>query len=246
MILATTPNFSSIIDVPRPDNLHALKRILICWEEIQDAGIAGAVHLNARTDHDMQRMAEFIRIHKEIEFVACEFLTGAASVECANSYLTRIKRLIAKVDRPLKLVLRGGAKHLETLEQLFSQVIYLDAAAFSKTQKRKSATVLPNGKLHWSHRGTERGESLVSLLRHNLNQVVAAHAIRRGGSQLFESNPAPSAPVPKRNPSADDESLQMSLLSQCAIPLRGSAVEEQGLVSTSYSHASVESREHSQ
>src|SRR5581483_5632261 len=62
VILATTPNFSSIIDVPRPDNLHALKRILICWEEIQDAGIAGAVHLNARTDHDMQRMAEFIRI----------------------------------------------------------------------------------------------------------------------------------------------------------------------------------------
>lgn len=213
VILATTPNFSSIIDVPRPDNLHALKRILICWEEIQNAGIAGAVHLNGRTDHDMQRLADFIREHKEIEFVACEFLTGAAKSGCAQSYLDRIKRLVTNVDRPLKLVTRGGFAYMSTLESLFCHVIYLDAAAFTKTHRRKSATVLPSGKIKWSHYGTAPGEPLVALLRHNLSRVAAAHAIRRSGGQLFQVNPDWSVARPKTDPRADHEALQPSFLS---------------------------------
>jgi hypothetical protein len=212
VILATTPNFSSIIDVPRPDNLHALKRILICWEEIQNAGIAGAVHLNGRTDYDMQRMAAFIRIHKEIDFVACEFLTGAAKSDCAQSYLDRIKRLVTKVDRPLKLVTRGGFAYLSTLESLFSQVIFLDAAAFTKTHKRKSATVLPSGKIKWSHYGTAPGAPLVDLLRHNLSRTAAAQAIRRSGGQLFQVNPERSLARPKTDPRTDNEALQAGLL----------------------------------
>ncbi len=161
----------------------------------------------------MHRMAEFIRIHKEIDFVACEFLTGTAKSDCAQSYLGRIKRLVTKVDRPLKLVTRGGIAHLNTLESLFSQVIYLDAAAFTRTHKRKSATVLPSGKIKWSHYGTAPGEPLVALLRHNLSRTAAAHAIRRSGGQLFQVKPERSLPRPKADPRANDEALQASLLS---------------------------------
>jgi hypothetical protein len=214
VVLATTPNFSSIIDVPRPDNLHALKRILICWEEIQNAGICGAIHLNGRTGHDMQRLAEFICVHKEIEFVACEFLTGTSRFEGAQSYLDRIKRLVATVDRPLKLVLRGGASHLDVLEGLFAQVIYLNAAAFSKTHSRKAATVLASGQIKWADHKTQPGESLVDLLRHNLEKVTAAQAIRRSGGLLFGSDAKVSkACVGKRDSSTDDKALQPSFLS---------------------------------
>jgi hypothetical protein len=212
VMLATTPNFSSIIDVPRPDNLHALKRILICWEEIQNAGIACAVHLNGRTDYDMERLAAFIRIHKEIDFVACEFLTGAAQAGCAQSYLDRLKRLVTKVDRPLKLVLRGGFSYLEVLEALFSQVVYLDAAAFTKTHKRKSATVLPSGKVKWSHFETAQGAPLIDLLRHNSALVAAAHSIRRSGGQLFQMQEERSLARQSTDPRTNDESTQPSLL----------------------------------
>ena len=33
--LVTTPNYSVLTDVPRTDNLHAMKRILLAWTEMQ-------------------------------------------------------------------------------------------------------------------------------------------------------------------------------------------------------------------
>ena len=46
---ATTPNYSVLNDVPRTDNLHAMKRILLTWTEMASAGLATALHVNGRT-----------------------------------------------------------------------------------------------------------------------------------------------------------------------------------------------------
>ena len=37
--LITTPNYSVLTDVPRTDNLHAMKRILLAWTEMMAAGL---------------------------------------------------------------------------------------------------------------------------------------------------------------------------------------------------------------
>lgn len=50
--LVTTPNYSFLTDVPRTDNLHAMKRILLTWTEMAAAGLPAALHVNGRTHHD--------------------------------------------------------------------------------------------------------------------------------------------------------------------------------------------------
>jgi hypothetical protein len=50
--LVTTPNFSLFTNVPRPDNLHAIKRIGLSWAELVAGGVPAALHINARTDYD--------------------------------------------------------------------------------------------------------------------------------------------------------------------------------------------------
>lgn len=218
VVLASTPNFSCMMDVPRPDNLHAIKRIAICWEEIQSAGIAGAFHLNGRNDRDFEETTRFISDHKEIEFVAFEFLTGASRENAAQIYLKRLHDLATGVGRPLRLLVRGGGfRCLKALEQDFAQVIYLSTEAFSKTHSRRIGSVMPNGRIHWSKNPTGPGASLTHLLANNLRAVAAGHNLRRarGDLFLFSGDPAKRADWNARR---DDESLQRDLLLEIEKP----------------------------
>ena len=58
--LVTTPNFSLFTNVPRPDNLHGMKRIALSWAELMAAGVPAALHINARTDYDYARWTQFV------------------------------------------------------------------------------------------------------------------------------------------------------------------------------------------
>ena len=59
--LITTPNYSVLTDVPRTDNLHAMKRILMAWTEMASAGLATALHVNAA---DRTRLCPLGRIDR--------------------------------------------------------------------------------------------------------------------------------------------------------------------------------------
>ena len=74
--LVTTPNYSVLTDVPRTDNLHAMKRILLTWTEMASAGLPTALHVNARTEHDYLRWGNLIIERREIEILAFEFASG--------------------------------------------------------------------------------------------------------------------------------------------------------------------------
>ncbi len=76
--LITGPNYSMFTDEVRYNDMHAMKRIGMTWQEIVAAGIASAYHLNARTPHDYCRLANFIAARAEVTDVAFEFKTGAA------------------------------------------------------------------------------------------------------------------------------------------------------------------------
>jgi hypothetical protein len=113
--LVTTPNFSLFTNVPRPDNLHGMKRIALCWTELMTAGIPAALHLNARTDFDYLRWIRFVAARPEVEFVAFEFGTGAGHPNRIDWHVERLCALAAAAGRPLTLVLRGGVRVLPRL-----------------------------------------------------------------------------------------------------------------------------------
>ena len=110
--LVSVPNFSLILNVPRPDNLHSMKRIALGWVELMAAGLPAALHLNARTDQDYARWMRFVRERPEVEIVAFEFRTGAGVPSRIDWHVDRLCRIADAAGRPLTLVVRGGAQVL--------------------------------------------------------------------------------------------------------------------------------------
>lgn len=166
--LVTGPNFSLFTDTPRPDNLHSIKRIAMSWAELMAGGIAAALHLNARTDHDYRRWGQFIRERPEVTVVAFEFGTGAGYRGRIDWHVDRLCALARRARRPLTLVVRGGVPALERLRAAFDQVILIETDAFPRTRARRCAVIDASGRLRWKRVTTEPGAPLDELLAHNI------------------------------------------------------------------------------
>lgn len=126
--LVTVPNFSVWVNVPREDNLYNMKRIAIVWREMADAGIPAALHPNARTPHDWNRWAHFLRAHPEIVCLSYEFTTGGKPQAGGDRHVAGLVALARKVDRPLRIVIRGGLRYMRRLQRSFSSVTHLTSA----------------------------------------------------------------------------------------------------------------------
>src|SRR3546814_1970131 len=111
--LITPPNYSVLTDVPRTDNLHAMKRILMATVEMMQAGLPTALHANARTERDFERWGELIAERPEIQYLAFEFATGAGRGERRAWHVAQLTALAARVPPRLGLVVRGGMRVLE-------------------------------------------------------------------------------------------------------------------------------------
>jgi hypothetical protein len=186
-LIVTTPNYSVVLDAPRHDAMHSLKRILLAWSELHDAGIRTALHLNAVTDKDYERMAEFLHAHPEVRAVSVEFETGAASEEQGLYHAAQLDRLVQRLGRAPHLVFRGDARWLPVLRKSFFTATILNGAASVRTRKRRRAVVKAE-RLSWESSPTERGAPLDELLQHNLAHVgawlemkVAAAGVGIGG-----------------------------------------------------------------
>ncbi len=197
--LITPPNFSVLTDVPRTDNLHAMKRIMLAWVEMAEAGLPTAIHVNARTERDYQRWREVIAARPEIQSIAVEFATGAGRGTRIDWHVARLRQLAADVNRPLRLIMRGGTRVLELLRQSFDAVTVVDTDAFHKTRCRKQAYFSESGKLSWRNHPTASGELLDALLQHNVVTVHSHHSylerlqkdrrlVRSGGSAITAIN----------------------------------------------------------
>jgi hypothetical protein len=174
--LVTTPNYSLFIDQPRWDDLHSMKRIAIVHEEFLSEGLPAALHLNARTERDWERWGLYIAARPEITHVAFEFATGAGWSGRIAWHLEQLEQLAAAVERPLHLVVRGGAKMLPALTRVFSRVTFLDTTVFMKTQSRQRALLSAEGSLNWLPSPTAVTEPVDALLTENWQVVAAAHA----------------------------------------------------------------------
>jgi len=213
-IFATTPNFSTIADVPRHDNLHAMMRIAWTWHEMIEAGLPTALHINGRTDFDFVRWAEFAKRQISLKAVAFEFLTGAEPKEDGQRYVERLKLFVRESGRnDLLLVLRGGQQWLNELRVCFPSILVIDSGPYFKTVHRQRTDISNDGRpLYRSHK-TRSASQMRALFHHNVAAKLALHAgaTYAGGPQqselAFETSVA--QPLPATVPTSQD-SLQLA------------------------------------
>nr|WP_246780489.1 DUF4417 domain-containing protein [Rhizobium sp. AQ_MP] len=168
--LVTAPNFSLLLDKPRTDDLHAIKRIAIVWREFEQSGIACALHVNSRTLHDFERWSRFIQERDEIGIISYEFITGAGKRARRQFHIDGLSRIAQQSGRPLDIVVRGDPDVVTQLRQSFRRVVYIDTMAYMKTIKRRRASRSGNAKLGWHPVKTATPAELDDLLDHNLSE----------------------------------------------------------------------------
>ncbi len=212
VVFATTPNYSTIADVPRHDNLHAMKRIAWSWFEMVEAGLPTALHINGRTDFDFVRWADFAKRQKNLKAVAFEFLTGAEPKADGQRYVERLKLFVKESGRDdLLLVLRGGLQWLPELRPHFAQTLVIDSGAYFKTVHRQRMVIASGGRAKYQSHKTKNPSEVRALFRHNLRSKLDLHA---GVAQVGQVQPelgfeaeavVKPAPLP-----AEVDSTQMS------------------------------------
>lgn len=208
--VVTTPNYSVLTDVPRTDNLHAMKRILLAWTEMASAGLATALHVNGRTEHDYLRWSRLLIERPEIEILAFEFATGCGRGERIDWHIAQLCALADRVGRPLAIVVRGGGRKLDALRQHFAQVSLVETDAFSRTLRRRKAQMTEGGRLKWTKFATPTGAPIDDLLAHNVSLVRASYEVPRYVASVSRSLPKRLGRTAHR----DREAVQPSLLSK--------------------------------
>jgi len=169
--LVTTPNYSLFADQPRWDDLHSMKRIALVCQEFLNLGVPCALHVNARTERDWERWAEFLAARTEFTHIAFEFGTGAGWKGRIDWYAEQLARLRAAVARPIQLIVRGGIAILPRLASTFDGVTLLETSTFVKTVRRKAAFLDRSSRLRWRHAPTQPNEMLDTLFEHNWTVV---------------------------------------------------------------------------
>ncbi len=167
VVFATSPNFSLTNEVPRHDNLHAMKRIAWVWHFMQQAGICTALHINGRTDHDFGRWAEFVRRRPEVRAVAFEFLTGALPDADRDRYIDRLRQFSTLAERKLHLVLRGSKSTAEELRSAFASVTVIDTNAYQTAIHRRQAFLDDLGQVRYEKVATEHRSQVAALFTNN-------------------------------------------------------------------------------
>ena len=166
--LMTTPNYSVTVNVPRWDDLYAIKRIGLVYAEMIGEGMPTALHVNGRTDTDFQRWAEFIVARDEVAHVAYEFITGPGWATRRERHAAWLCGLARDIGRPLHLVVRGGHDLLGRFAAAFAGVTVLETDSFIWTMKRQQAVLKGNSSIRRRPAPTEKGVPLDDLLAGNI------------------------------------------------------------------------------
>ncbi len=155
--MVTTPNFSLMVDRPRWDDMHSMRRIACAYHELISEGQPAALHVNGRTQQDFNRWTDYVAAHPEVTHLAYEFTTGAKSPARMLQHAEWLVGIARGAGRRLGLVMRGGVQVAAMLSQHFD-LNFVDSSAFEKAQHREIATIGPDGQRWWRKRFTEIGE----------------------------------------------------------------------------------------
>jgi hypothetical protein len=165
--LVTTPNFSLMVDRPRWDDLHSMRRIASVYHELVSEGQPAALHLNGRTQEDFSRWTEYVAAHPEVTHVAYEFTTGAKNLTRMHQHVRWLIDLAKGAGRRLSIVLRGGVQVIPHLSKYFD-IIFIDTSPFEKAQHRELALINADGQRRWIKRMTPHGVPIDDLFHENV------------------------------------------------------------------------------
>lgn len=178
VVLVTTPNFSLFTDQPRWDDMHSMKRIALTHEEFLREGMPAALHVNARTERDWDRWAEYIRKRSEVTHIAFEFRTGAGRSGRIMWHVAQLSGLAQSVGRPLRLVVRAAKREiLQELSMEFERVTHINTNLFVKTIKRQRAYMQNSGEISWEEFHTDQNRPVDELLIHNWSLVRKSYEV---------------------------------------------------------------------
>lgn len=164
----SVPNFSVVLDHPRYDDLHSIKRIGLLFSEFQSAGISSALHPNGRTEKDFERWGRFISEREEVNLLSYEFITGPGRKDRMSFHLTELGNIARNAGRPLDIIVRGNPSVISELQRTFRNVTYIETTGFMKSLKRQRAERLGNGALRWISSPTDGGQPVDDLMSHNI------------------------------------------------------------------------------
>lgn len=166
--LVTVPNFSLVLDHPRHDDMHAMKRIGLVFSEFLNSGMPCALHPNGRTEQDFERWRRFIASRDEVQVLAYEFTTGPARKARTTFHLEQLAKLADGAGRDLDIIIYGKPDVIPILRKSFRKVVYIETTSFMKSVKRQKATRENNAELGWTSAPTEIGEAIDPIFAHNL------------------------------------------------------------------------------
>lgn len=180
LVSISPPNFSTVLNVPRTDNMHAMKRIAIVHEEMCRSGLPAALHVNGRTENDFIRWAKFIKDRDFIDTISYEFITGSGLSERLKQHCDWLIMLMQIVGRDLNLVVRGNPLCIDHLIQFYN-ITYIECTSFMKAMKRQISYPRGNYGLGWKHKPSRADDCLSSYLKMNMEAVQLALRTRYHG-----------------------------------------------------------------
>jgi hypothetical protein len=214
--LVTSPNFSVYNNVPRPENLYNIKRNALLAQELLSLGVPMALHINACTDTDYLRYAEFLKERNEFQAISFEFITGTGYPSRIWWHVKKLVELSNFVGRPLQLVLRGGTNALSVLAAVYPNIVVVDSDPLFRALHRKRMVFGNDGHIQYLDNKLPEGHPVDDLLTQNFLAAKAEveYALQHPRiAHLLRKHPRKK--LSKTN-YADYKSRQLSLLTDTA------------------------------
>ena len=169
--VATSPNYSLFTDQTRYDDMYNIKRIGIAWQEFVAEGLPCALHLNARTERDYERLADFIESREEATDVVFEFGTGGGWPGRREFHCWHLAEIARYVNRPLHMVMVGGATVIPEIAAAYDRLTFIDTTAFMTAINRQRLVEGNDLRLTKKPQMTAAGAPIDSLLAANIDTM---------------------------------------------------------------------------
>ena len=169
----TSPNFSVYNNVPRPENLYNIKRIVLLAQEFLSEGVPTALHINAVTDRDYQRFTEFLVEYPEFQALSFDFITGPGYPSRTNWHIKKLIELSKNVGRPMQLLLRGGTRALFPLSSVFRDLAMIDSDPLQRALHRQLMIFGNDGQMKSVKNKLPKGVPVDDLLSRNVRAAEA-------------------------------------------------------------------------
>jgi hypothetical protein len=237
----TPPNFSVYNNVPRPENLYNIKRIGLISQEFLAFGVPTALHINACTDTDYERYAEFLFVRSEFQSLAFDFITGPGYPSRMLWHIKKLLELRNKIRRPVQLVLRGGTRALPGLSAAFSDIIVIDSDPLHRALHRQRMIFGNDGRIRVVKNHLAKGVPVDKLLAMNVEAAKCEIDYVIHHPRLGDSVRSQSPKKLSRTRNANHEARQLDLLAQSRLSkARADSIDSKRVIAAPKSKSAAE------